>query len=205
MVERVPVRRGGGRRARRPAPSSITSDGSGSFGPSIATRPSSASGSISTSRRSSRSSRAANRAERASGGKEALAPRRRRRASRTNAAVSGASELVEPLAPRPRAPPRSSGAGEAPCRSRGSSRPGAAPARPRAAGSRRAAARPAAAATSACRRSVSGVARSSAASTPLAVQRQLVEREPARRRDEIRPLAPERVVALRVEGHVETV
>ena len=57
VVERVPVLRA------RPSsstirPSSTTSDGSGSFGPFIATSPSSASGSISTSRRRSRSSRA---------------------------------------------------------------------------------------------------------------------------------------------------
>src|SRR3954454_2091322 len=52
-------------------PSSITSEGTGSFGPSKATRPSSASGSISTSPSSSRAARASYRADRRSAGKEA--------------------------------------------------------------------------------------------------------------------------------------
>ena len=39
----------------------------------------------------------------------------------------------------------------------------------------------------------------------FAVQRELVEREAAGRRDQIGTLRPERVVALRVEGHAQTV
>src|SRR4051812_19240074 len=81
------------------SPPAITSDGSGSSGPSIATSPSSARGSISTSRLRSRCSRATKRAERSSGGKEtplridaqSVAHERR---------VERRTERLEPLRPR---------------------------------------------------------------------------------------------------------
>ncbi len=141
MVERVPSPR------RRPSssttrPSSITSDGSGSFGPFIATRPSSASGSIRTSRRSARCSRrdVARRAlVRLQGGLARIdraVPRGRTPRSGAPRARRGARPSLELRRP-------TTGAGGGPCRSPESSRRAAERARPPAAGSRRAACRPA--------------------------------------------------------------
>ena len=74
---------------------------------------------------------------------------------------SAARRSLPAAPPTPPAPPRSSAAVGARCRSRGSSRPGAARARRRGGGCPRAGAVRPRAATSACSRSVSGVTRSS--------------------------------------------
>ena len=209
---RARARRGSGRSRRtrprraRPSatttPSSTTSSGSGSFGPFAATSPSSGSGVTSSSRRSSFAAREAKRADR-SATDEPLA-RHTRPPPRGRTPPSAAPPSRRAAAPTPRARPPSSARAAARCRSRAAGRRARRRARPPGRGCRRAAGVPSRGRPPPGGASVAGVARTSAAtSVPVArrLERDLVEREPGRRLDEIGPPRAERIVDGRVEGH----
>ena len=197
--------------ARRPSiattrPSSTSRPGSGSFGPFIATSPSPGYGEIRSSRRSSRCSRETEavrpaRAHRSPAGRARHRPRppparTRPRAARRTPPPAGL--------PRRRAPPRSTDAGGARCRSRGSSRSARRPARRRAPGCRRAGSvRPRARPPTggAASRASPGGPPASISPARTASSVISVEPESRRRAHEIGPARAERVVGERVEAH----
>ena len=188
-------------------PSVITSDGSGSPGPFMATSPSDGSGRISVSRRSGAVARTRKRSLRGSSLTSRSAAARARRARRQprartrRSAVRSRRGQVRGRSSRARPPSPAAAAGR--CRPRAPRRRGArasSAARSRFSAS---CSLPAARATAACRRSVCGVARRSSGETRparSAVQRDLRERRAAGRRHELGPPLPERVVDERIHA-----